>query len=619
MPGALQIREHGLRRFGTSLAGVVLAVLGCGSPSTPSAGTVSPAGESGMAESGGATSSAGSAGQAVVPELGPAADGSTPTSGEAGARPAGLAPDSPARPQAVRLSLVEATLPELEQALGTGLVTASRLTELYLARIAAYDGKGPALNAFLQLNPSALDQARALDAECADPAQRRPLCGVPVVLKDNIDTADLPTTAGSVALAGSLPEADAFLVRKLRDAGAIVLGKATLTEFANFLTRNMPSGYSSLGGFGLNPYDPRPLPGGDGRPVLDPGGSSSGSSIAVSANLAAVGIGTETSGSILSPASANGIVGIKPTLGLVSRTGVIPISADQDTAGPLARSVADAARLLGVLAGFDPADSATALCQQPNTCYADYTQFLDPEALAGAHIAVPPFPMARQEVLEGAIALLTAQGATVERIAAVTTDRGNSCTASPPNVRCSTVLLYGFKRGLNIYLDATPRAPVRSLADIISFNAATPGALVYGQTLAVAANALDVEPGSPDSARYQADRAADLAAARAVLDAVYLGADGEAGTADDVDALLYSESLGAAVPAVAGYPSITVPGGFVAPADPVAHPFPSGVTFSGPRFSEPRLIALAYAFEQATHVRRPPASTPALAEDVIEP
>ena len=216
---------------------------------------------------------------------------------------------------------------------------------------------------------------------------RKPLFGVPVLLKDNIDTADMPTTAGSVALAGSIPPDDAFITRKLRDAGAIILGKGTLTEFANFLAVGMPTGYSSLGGFGFNPYDPRvdprtEPPNNDGRPVLQTGGSSSGPGIGVNANLAAIAVGTETSGSILSPASANGVVGIKPTVGLVSRDGIIPITADQDTAGPITRTVTDAAILLGVLAGFDPNDPATAACLTPGNCFSDYTQIPEQEGSA---------------------------------------------------------------------------------------------------------------------------------------------------------------------------------------------------------------------------------------------
>jgi amidase len=531
--------------------------------------------------------------------------------------PPSPAPGAAAAPPPAELQLVEATLAELRAALATRLVTPAELTEMYLTRIGAFDADGPALNAYLEINADAVADANALGAACEDAATAPPLCGIPIVLKDNIDTARLPTTAGSLALEGSLPERDAFITSRLEAAGAIILGKATLSEFANFLTTGMPSGYSSLGGFGFNPYDPRPAPGGDGRPVLTPGGSSSGSSIAVSANLAAVGVGTETSGSILSPASSNGIVGIKPTLGLVSRSGIIPISADQDTAGPLARSVADAAVLLGVLAGFDADDPATSACLEPGACPTDYSQFLDPEALRGARVAVPPFASNRREIMQGAIDLLEASGAVVEQISPLASPPG-ACTSTPGGNGCSTVLLYGFKRDLDAYLEATPSAPVSSLAEIVAFNAATPGALVYDQRLAVAAEALDVAPDSPDTARYLADRASALDIARATLDEVYDGPDGIAGTEDDVDALLFSENSGAGTPAVAGYPSITVPGGFVPPSGDVENPFPSGVTFSGRAFSEPRLIALAYAFEQATHFREPPASAPALATDSVK-
>jgi amidase len=521
----------------------------------------------------------------------------------------------PAPPEPSRLELLEATLGELRRALATRLVTPAELTQMYLARVAAFDTDGPALNAFLQPSDHALADADALGTRCEDPAAPV-LCGIPVVLKDNIDTADLPTTAGSLALEGSLPARDAFVTRRLREAGAVIIGKATLTELANFLGAAMPSGYSSLGGFGFNPYDPRPQPGGDGRPVLTPGGSSSGSSIAVSANLAAVGVGTETSGSILSPASSNGIVGIKPTLGLVSRAGIIPISADQDTAGPLARTVTDAALLLGVLAGFDEADPATSACLEPGNCASDYTQFLDPSALAGARIALPPVPNGRASVMQAAASVLEDRGATVIQIAPLPQQRG-TCASVPAPGNCSTVLIYGFKRDLNAYLAATPSAPVGSLAELIAFNAATDGALAYGQQLALAAEALDVSPGSADTLRYQDDLATAQGGARAALDGVYRGPDGVAGTNDDIDALLFSENSGAGAPAIAGYPSITVPGGFLPPSDAIENAFPSGVTFSGPAFSEPRLVALAFAFEQATLLREPPASTPALASDTV--
>ncbi|MGH8188250.1 MAG: amidase family protein, partial [Steroidobacteraceae bacterium] len=283
------------------------------------------------------------------------------------------------RPQ---FELLETTIPEIREALRSNVISAERLTRMYLKRIAAYEEAGPGINAYQHVNPNALREARYLDA-LNDRHHRRhskkPLYGVPVLLKDNIDTADMPTAAGSVALDGSIPPDDAFITRKLREAGAVIIGKGTLTEFANFIAIGMPTGYSSLGGFGFNPYDPRvdprtTPPFNDGRPVLQTGGSSSGPGIGVNANLAAIAVGTETSGSILSPASANGVVGIKPTVGLVSRDGIIPITADQDTAGPITRTVTDAAILLGVLAGHDPNDPATEACLEPGNCFNDYTK-----------------------------------------------------------------------------------------------------------------------------------------------------------------------------------------------------------------------------------------------------
>ncbi|HEV8577647.1 MAG TPA: amidase family protein [Thermoanaerobaculia bacterium] len=517
-----------------------------------------------------------------------------------------------------RLQLVEATVPQLQQAIQTGLITAEQLVGMYLARVDAYDKAGPGINAFLYVNPNAEAEARDLDEQRHPGSPRSPLDGIPVLLKDNIDTADMPTTAGSVALAGSIPPDDAFITRKLREAGAIILGKGTLTEFANFIALGMPTGYSSLGGFGFNPYDPRPLPGGDGRPVLQTGGSSSGPGIAVNANLVTVAVGTETSGSILSPASANGVVGIKPTVGLVSRDGIIPITADQDTAGPIARTVADAAILLGVLAGRDPADPATEACLTPGNCFSDYTQFLDKKALKGARIrVVTPIPANRLGIMNAAIDLLRAEGAEVELLPEPFPAQLGTCVSYPPPAGCSTVLLYGQKRDLNAYLEATPGAPNHTIAEIVAFNSTYVPPMKYGQAIFEAAQQVDTTPGSADTLRYQADRAEDLARSRGALDSVYNGPDGIKGTEDDVDAILASANTFAGAPAKAGYPSITVPGGFVPPTPPIANPFPSGVTFSGPAFSEPRLIALAYAFEQATRYRQPPASTPPLPTDSI--
>ena len=517
-----------------------------------------------------------------------------------------------------RLQLVEATVSQLEKALQTKLLTTEELVGLYLARIAAYEDTGPAVNAYIHLNANALSDARLSDALRHPGKSRLPLEGIPIILKDNIDTFDMPTTAGSVALAGSIPPDDAFITKRLRDAGAIILGKGTLTEFANFIALNMPTGYSSLGNFGFNPYDPRPLPNGDGRPVLQTGGSSSGPGIAVNANLATLAIGTETSGSILSPASANGVVGIKPTLGLVSRDGIIPITADQDTAGPITRTVEDAALMLGVIAGFDSADPATTACLIPGNCFSDYTKFLDKHALRGARIAALPIPGNRADIMNAAIAVLRAEGAEVVPIPNVSGGPG-SCVSYPYPAQgtCSVVLMYGQKRDLNAYLAATPGAPHHTIAEIVLFNSTFNPPMKYGQAIFQAAAQQDISQGSADTTRYLADRAADLAISRGNLDAVYNGPDGIKGTADDFDAILASANNFAATPAKAGYPSITVPGGFVPPAAPINNPFPSGVTFSGRAFSEARLIALAYAYEQATLNRRPPASTPPLPGDSV--
>ena len=367
--------------------------------------------------------------------------------------------------------LVETTIPDIQRAIDNDIISAKQLVRMYLKRIAAYDGKSTSthLNSYIHLNARALDEAddpgdnddQGEDHDSngrhdGDRHGRKPLAGIPMILKDNVDTRDMPTTAGSVALAGSFPRSDAFITKRLRAAGGIILGRATMTEFANFLTNGMPAGYSSLGGYGFNPYDPRPdprnildalgRPVNDGRPTLTPGGSSSGPGIAVAANLAAVGIGTETSGSILSPGTANGLVGIKPTVGLISRDGIIPITADQDTAGPLARTVRDAAIVLGVIAGFDPHDPATAACLTPGNCLRDYTRFLDAHALSGARLAVPPFPANRADIMNNAITVMRNAGATVDLVPALAAQLPGCPTIPPavfpPAAGCSTVLNY---------------------------------------------------------------------------------------------------------------------------------------------------------------------------------
>jgi len=599
--------------------------------------------------------------------------------------------------------LVETTISDIEQAYRSHLLTPGQLVKMYQGRITAYDGLAttPHLSSYMHLNEHAVDAANQLDNHDDSARRALPLFGVPMILKDNINTFDMPTTAGSVALGKSRPPQDAFVADKLRKAGAIILGKGSLTEFANFLTNGMPAGFSSqlrfqqtaaegdlaTDGYGFNPYDPRPDPRAgfnDGRPALSPGGSSSGPGIAVSANLAAVGIGTETSGSILSPGFQNMLVGIKPTRGLVSRTGIVPITEDQDTAGPEARTVTDAAKVLGVIAGFDPQDSATAPCQTRGNCLSDYTGFLNKDALRGARIAVPYYSywstgsglesisLERANVMENAVAVLRSLGATVtdcnQFYAAEYGANGYQngpptgvlpqaffncpgeipvadqvalnnfpicANPSPPAqpASCSIVLLYGFLHDLNNYLLATygsagatsdSGTPVRSLADVIAYNTANKAvALKYDQILANAAQFLNTDPTS--DARHNSDRANDLLLAKTNgLDVVY----------QHFDAILFPANFGAGITARAGYPSITVPGGFyVNPPVPIstklspptpfppgfdAQPAPFGVTFSGPAFSEGRLIGFAYAFEQATHHRQAPPSVPPLASDVVE-
>jgi amidase len=613
-----------------------------------------------------------------------------------------LASASPRAAHAQKFDLVEATIDDIQLQYREGKLSPEDVVRMYLARIAAFDrssagqplgggvGQQP-FNAFMHVNEQALRDALRLGDDAdglggfGGDDEGKPLFGIPIILKDNIATSDMPTTAGSVALGGSRPKKDAFIARKLRRAGAIILGKGTLTEFANFIALGMPTGFSSQlrfqlfqvpgadlskVGFGFNSYDPRidprnVPPVNDGRPVLATGGSSSGPGIAVGANLATVGVGTETSGSILSPSGQNMLVGIKPTVGLVSRNGIVPITADQDTAGPMARTVTDAAKVLGVLAGFDEKDPATRACLEPGNCFRDYTQFLDPKALQGAHIAVPKHPYwiefglgaARTALMNDAIAVMTSLGATVEECeipsqnvlnvygTCVTTSDVAARRATPAGTTpsCSTVLLFGFKRDLNGYLAdkdfgpglsassaAIPQSTVRSLADVISFNAAHPEvALKYGQAIAIGADALTVDNHAQDVDDYLADRALDLKLTRTCgLDVLFKGVvppecaglvtDQGSCTGKKFDAVLFPANFGANPPARAGYPSVIVPGGFFTPTLALLppgftpQPSPFGVTFSGPAFSEPKLIGFAYAFEQATKHRVPPASAPAL-------
>ena len=517
-----------------------------------------------------------------------------------------------------------ATIAELREALAVGEVTAAGLVQAYLARIAAYDRAGPHLNAIRELNPDAAAIAARSDVTPA--AQRRPLEGVPILVKDNIATADAQhTTAGSLALDGAKAKADATVVKLLRQSGAVILGKANLTEFANIVAIDMPAGYSSLGGQVKNPYalelDDK------GVPIVVPGGSSSGSAVAVAAGLAPAAIGTETSGSLLSPAGQNGVVTVKPTVGLISRAGIIPIAHSQDTAGPLARTVRDAALLLNVLAAPDPLDPATAELQRP----ADYTSFLDRDALKGARIGVPSdpsdpandfyygsLPPRAAAVMREVVAMLEREGATVVRAniptegwiggpgteMAILNRNPESATRNQP-VRRPVVFVYELKHDLNLYLrDWAVDTRIASLADIVAFNTEhADRALRFGQDILLAAEATR---GDLSELEYISARQMDLRASRTLgLDA-YMDAH-------RLDAVLFPATAGASIAAKAGYPSVQVPAGFVSGVrDKETPDYPYGATFTGRAWSEPTLLRLAYAFEQATLARRPPPGLPPL-------
>jgi len=481
-----------------------------------------------------------------------------------------------------------ATIIGLQDAMNAGTLSSADLTASCLERI---ERLNPRLHAVIAANPLAADEARARDSARAAGAPRGPLDGVPVLIKDNIGTREQPATAGSPALLGAAA-ADAFLVCRLREAGAVILGKANLSEWANFRSTSSSSGWSTLGGQAANPW-------GVGR---NPSGSSSGSAVAVAAGLAPVAIGTETDGSIISPASACGVVGLKPTLGLVSRTGIVPISAAQDTAGPLTSCVTDAALLLAALAGADPADPATLAPARPD----DYAAFLDPGALAGARLGVwrngsKAATPATVAVLDAAVALLRSLGAKV--IDPV--ELPGADEISEPEM---TALLHEFKRDLNAYLRGLPGDHPASLAELIAFNSYNGNRVLahFGQEIFERAEATS---GGPDDPACAAARAAAGRLARGCLDSVLGGHRLDAVvTLSGSPAWLTDHVLGdhhvfgtSGPAAVAGYPSISVSAGLVSG-------LPVGLSFTGPAWSEPRLLGLAYAFEQARPAQgKPPA------------
>jgi len=462
-----------------------------------------------------------------------------------------------------------------------GRLTSLRLTERFLERVDTYDRGGPRLNAVLEVNPQAREIAEALDRERASSGGRGPLHGIPIFLKDNIATADrLHTSAGSLALKDCVAPRDAFLVTKLREAGAVILGKANMTEWANFLTTNMPAGYSSRGGQVKNPYGES----------LSPGGSSSGSAVAVAAGLCTVAVGTETSGSILSPANWNSVVGVKPTLGLISRSGIVPIASSQDTAGPFGRTVADAAVLLGAMTGVDPDDRATRASRRH--ARRDYTEFLSPRGLERLRVGVPRavfferLAPAEATVIDTALRALAGVGATL-------VDPADIATAREVTDFRSDVMLYEFKRDLNRYLrDLGNASPIRSIRELIRFNEARPQEMLrHGQVLLLAAQSTT----GLSTETYRRSRAEDLRMSRTDgIDQVI--------ARERLDALVFPGWSGAAIGAKAGYPSVIVPAGYTAEGAPI------GLTFLGRAWSEPTLLRLAHAFEGATRLRRPPSS-----------
>ena len=486
--------------------------------------------------------------------------------------------------------LDEETISSLQEKLTSGKYNSQQLVELYLNRIGNIDNKGANINAIIELNPDAISIAIEMDELRNDGKIKGALHGIPVVIKDNIDTADkMQTTAGSLAMVGNIASSDAFIVKKLREAGAIIIGKTNLSEWANFRSSQSSSGWSSRGGQTKNPY------------ILDhnPCGSSAGSGAAVSANLCVVAVGTETDGSIVCPASVNGIVGIKPTVGLISRSGIIPISKTQDTAGPMARTVKDAVILLGILSGIDDKDLIT--IENKGKSFKDYTQFLDLNALKGKRIGIEKKPQGSNQfintLLDKAINLLKQKGATIIEIDYI--DKINALGEAE-----FEVLQYEFKEGLNQYLSSA-NATVKSLKSVIDFNLANEDKVMpyFKQEILESSNS---KAGLTDK-KYTEALNKSHNGSKNILDSVLEEHKLDAicgitmGPACSID-MIYGDRWGyslTAPAAASGYPHITVPGGKV-------YDLPVGLSFFGTAYSEPKLIAIAYAYEQASKNRVKP-------------
>lgn len=506
---------------------------------------------------------------------------------------------------AAPLPLASATIADINAAFKSGALTSEQLVTLYMARISAYDKQGPKINAVITLNPKALEIAKALDAERKAKGPRSPLHGIPVVLKDNFDTVDLPTTGGSLMLEGSLPPDDAFIVKKLRDAGAIILAKVNLSEFAS------GGAMSSLGGQTLNPHDL----------TRTPSGSSGGTGAAIAADYSPLGFGTDTGGSIRGPSTSNGIVGLKPTHGLLSRDGIIPLALSFDTGGPMARSVYDVAVSLGILTGVDSADAATK--KSAGKFQKEYTQFLKKDALKGARIGIArDFLGADEEVdwvIEAALATMRAQGATIIDV------RYPKWLLDAKTEFYSALRYPEFAAQIGDYLATTGPAYPKNINELItradSFRSlradgAGPNPRRWNLMKREAAS------GKLDDYRYTSVRDYGLPMVRAALEGII--------SSNKLDAIVYPTSprrpaLNSALPNpnesvqsatnfanLSGFPDLIVPAGFTGDDLPV------GISFFGPAFSEPKLLALGYSFEQATHAIRVPVNTPALSDDVIE-